>query len=310
MNKKLNLDKELSYYKHLSIPSGELRISIVAGCDMRCWYCHNEGQGDFTSQKLTVKEIREIVELGLRFGISKVRLTGGEPLIHKEIYEILHILKFEYKIRNVGVNTNGTKLSQGNIQKLVDLEVDSIVVGIDFFDAKISKDSHVGKSSQQIRNNVLNAKKAGLNVQIATVYANSDLDNILKMADWCLENKVLLKILEVSDSTIVKEIDKDFINLISTVENTFNLRLGKTIALNEVYGLHSNGTKILFFHSHCKVRECLECSRMHMRITSKGKAKPCILRSDTEFDILGKEGYDGMLKAIHNLGNPPENKAI
>jgi molybdenum cofactor biosynthesis enzyme MoaA len=48
MSNTLLFDEYLNYYRRINIPSGDLRISIVAGCNMRCYYCHNEGQGDFT----------------------------------------------------------------------------------------------------------------------------------------------------------------------------------------------------------------------------------------------------------------------
>lgn len=303
----MNIDTNLAYYKHLSIPSGELRISIVAGCDMRCWYCHNEGQGDFTSQKLSIEQIDEIVGLGKRFGISKVRLTGGEPLIHPRIFDILDMIKVKHQIRNVGINTNGTKLDALKSAKLKELNIDNVVVGLDYFDEKISKDSPVGKSSKQIRENILVAHGLGLNVQVATVCSESSIDNITNMVSWCLSNNILIKLLEVSDEKVATESSPYFLNVIKVVSKKFSLRLGKTVATNETYGINDNGSKVLFFHSHCKVRQCHECSLMHMRITSSGYAKPCILRTDTEFNVLGENRYSNLLKAIHNLGNPPEN---
>lgn len=299
-------ENSLNYYRHLNIPGGDLRVSITAACNMRCTYCHNEGQGDFKGHFMSLETLRSIVEMGLRYGINKVRLTGGEPLIHPQIFEMVRMLKSELKVNNVGINTNGVMLNPSLVQKLIDAELDIVVVGLDYFDSNVSKDSPRGKSSAMIRNHVLAAKKKGLNTQIASVYSNSDSENIVKMAEWCIDNDILLKVLEVSDENIVSATSTDFLDLIELLRTTFSLNLGKTVALNETYGVHTSGNKILFFHSHCRTRECHECSLMHMRVTTKGNAKPCILRTDTEYSLVSGDTDYAMRRAIHNLGNPPE----
>jgi molybdenum cofactor biosynthesis enzyme MoaA len=214
-------------------------------------------------------------------------------------------------IDNVGVNTNGISLKDRLVDALLTTGIDVIVVGIDYFGSKISKASNIGKSSIDILNNVLNAKTKGLNIQVATVYDERNHEDVFQLAKWCKDNNILLKILEVSDDTIAPETSEPFIQLIQDLRDNFCLKLGKTISLNEIYGMHDDGiNKILFFHSKCRVRECQECSQMHMRVTSSGMAKPCILRRDTEFDLLDSEkAFNNMARAVHNLGNPPEKAA-
>lgn len=299
-------EASLNYYRYLNIPGGDLRVSVTAECNMRCTYCHNEGQGNFRSEFMSLETLKSIVRMGLRYGINKVRLTGGEPLIHPQIFEMIRMLKSELKIRNVGVNTNGVMLTPQRIQKLTDGGLDVAVVGLDYFNADVSKDSPSGKSSEKILKHILTAKKMGLNTQVASVYSNSDPLNIIKMAEWCNENDILLKVLEVSDDNIVSTTSTEFLQIIEVMRLTFGLRLGKTVALNETYGLHGSGNKILFFHSHCRTRECYECSQMHMRVTAGGNAKPCILRTDTEYSLVSGDVDYAIRRAIHNLGNPPE----
>jgi len=308
MNRLLIIDDKLNYYRRTNIPSGDLRISIVAGCNMRCYYCHNEGQGDFTSVKLSKDDIRQIVQTGKLFGIHKVRLTGGEPLIHSELFEILKMIKFDLQIENVGINTNGILLTPTVIQELILCKTDVVVVGLDYFDSAVSKASKTGKKSKEILNNVAIAKELGLNVQIAAVFDENNYGDIFALANWCNLNNILFKVLEVSDDKIAPTSSESFIQLIHDLQQHFNLKLGKTVSLNEIYGIYESGNKILFFHSKCRIRECQECSQMHMRVTSQGKAKPCILRTDTEYSILDRNtSLLNMAKAVHNLGNPPEN---
>lgn len=302
-------EKELNHYKHLNIPGGDLRVSITAECNMRCTYCHNEGQGDFHPTYMPIATLRSVVEVGVKYGITKVRLTGGEPLIHPDILAMVRMLKTDFKIRDVGINTNGIRLTPQRIQRLIEEKLDVVVVGLDYFDASISKDSPQGRSSDIIRSHILKAKNMGLNVQIASVYSNSDPLDTIRMVEWCNKNNILLKLLEVSDDKIASTTSVEFLDIIEKLREIYSLRLGKTVALNETYGVHPSGNKVLFFHSHCRTRECNECSRMHMRVTTSGNAKPCILRTDTEYSLVTGDADYAMKRAIHNLGNPPEKEA-
>jgi len=298
--------ENLNYYRRLNVPGGDLRVSITAECNMRCVYCHNEGQGDFKADFMSLEALRSIVKIGLGYGINKVRLTGGEPLVHPQIVDMINMLKFELEVKNVGINTNGMMLVPSRNQKLINAGLDVAVVGLDYFNSEVSKDSPSGKSSEKILKQLLVAKEMGLNIQVAAVYSNSDPLNIIRLAEWCNHNDILLKVLEVSDNKIASSTSTEFLQLVKLMKMTFGLRMGKTVSLNETYGIHDSGNKILFFHSHCRIRECHECSQMHMRVTTKGNAKPCILRTDTEYSLVSGDVDYAMRRAIHNLGNSPE----
>ena len=82
------------YYRFLNIPAGDLRISITNACNMKCIYCHNEGQQNERVNFLTVDEIKFIVINAQKYGLMKVRLTGGDPLIHPQIHEICRMFGY------------------------------------------------------------------------------------------------------------------------------------------------------------------------------------------------------------------------
>jgi len=296
-----------NYFRHLNLPAGDLRISLVANCNMRCSYCHNEGQGDFRSLFLSREKVTSIIALAKPFGLKKVRFTGGEPLLHPDIVDICREVKQGHNIQNVGVNTNGTLLDP--LVELIEKQyIDTTVVGLDLFDSTISKLSPVGKSSQFVLGNILKVKEMGHNVQVACVY-NGDYDNVAKLAAWCIENEILLKILEISDDTTSQTTSGPFLEMFNRLIAEFSMRIGVTADLDEYYGVAGNGTKILFFHSHCRLRQCGQCSRLHLRVTANGKAKPCILREDNEVSLVGPDAEHNMKVAISNLGIPPEQRA-
>lgn len=293
------------YYRAVNVPSGDLRVSIVANCNMRCIYCHNEGQGDFAVRRLSLDQVRMVVERALPYGVRKVRLTGGEPLLHPQILDICTMLKRELSVPSVGVNTNGTRLPV-----LIEMYqrglLDQIVVGLDYFDRAVSKQSPIGLSSAAIRSNVRVLRGAGANVQIAMVF-DGDVSNVIRMARWCLDHDVLLKILEESGEDTADSATPEFQSMFLQVIEHFRFKVGVTADLGELFGVSDDGrTRILFFHSHCRVRECRQCANMHLRVTAEGRARPCLLRADTEFDLLSGDFDHNLRRAIHNLGVPPE----
>ena len=139
-----------SYYRFLNIPSGDLRISITNACNMNCVYCHNEGQSKESLYFLSLENIKDIVEKTKRYGLTKVRLTGGDPLVHPDILSICRMLKKDLKINNLGLNTNGYRACM--LEEICDEQLlDQVVIGMDFFDSNVSKNSLIGPSSKEIK---------------------------------------------------------------------------------------------------------------------------------------------------------------
>lgn len=300
----------LRYYRFGNIPGGDLRISITNQCNMSCVYCHNEGQKKDKNIFMTTSDFNSVLSLGVRFGAYKIRITGGEPLINKDLCSMLYSAKNTPGVRTVGINTNGILLNRELIDYFSSVGLDNLVFGVDCVDSEISKKSKVGVSSNSILNKILDAKRAGINVQIACTFDGDNEAAIIGLVRWCFKNSVLLKILELSNEETAENTSMSYMRLVTNIVSEFNLSLGKTIPFNEYFGIHDNGVRVLFFHSHCRIRECKACANMHMRITSDGNAKPCILRTDTQQNILTGDVELAMCKALHNLGNPPENPPV
>lgn len=293
-------------YRRLNIPAGDLRVSITNGCNMACEYCHNEGQSNDDIKFMTLDRFKYIIENAVNYGVFKVRITGGEPLLHQHLDEILRFLREGYPNIEIGLNTNGLLR-----EKLIDIcskrLVDRIVLGMDFYDANISKKSPIGISSNLIRNMVIDLKKYGVKTEIAVVYDNNK-DDIIRLVEWGLNNSVVVKVIEKTYEINCMP-GNDFFQLISEMKEKFNLKCGITADLREYY-LTNDITKVKFFQSHCNRQECDVCSRLHMRVTSDGDAEPCIWRKDTLFSLVEGDFGLSMCRAIANLGNGPQNPVI
>ena len=294
-------------YRMLNIPSGDLRISVTNGCNMRCTYCHNEGQTETEVKYLSVNEVKTIVCNAMKFGLHKVRITGGEPLIHPNIEEILEVLRDEVCFSNVGLNTNGV---YGEKLLLICERglVNRVVVGIDYYDCEISKKSCIGVSSKQIKETVLQLKKMGVNVEVAVVFVQNS-EEIFALVQWGLENQLVIKVIEKSDFWDHSFSEQPYNKLLLDIQKRFQLKLGITADLHEYY-LSNGKTRVKFFQSHCNRNECGICQRLHMRVSCDGMAMPCINRADLTFPLLQGDFDENMNRAIANLGNRPGNDVV
>jgi cyclic pyranopterin phosphate synthase len=271
---------------------------------MNCDYCHNEGQMKKNTSFLSINNLRYIASSALRYGLVKARLTGGEPLLHPECHEMIRMLKKELSIPSVGLNTNGV-LFDKLLLIASDGLLDNVVVGVDYAENHISKKSSWGLSSTKILNNILELKKIMQNVTIACVY-DGNKERLAGLVDWCIQHEVVLKILEVSDDKVSSGINRDFISMIEYILERFNLRLGMIDTLSEYFGMIANEPNVYFFHSHCRLRECDICARIHIRVTSRGNIKSCILNK-IEYPLLPPADFDDSIrKVVHGLGYTPE----
>ncbi|MGM0477187.1 MAG: radical SAM protein, partial [Pseudomonadota bacterium] len=91
-----------------------LRISLTDRCDLRCTYCMPEGFRDFESpdEWLTVDELERVVAAFGRLGTQRIRLTGGEPLVRRELTDIAGRLGVLPGIEDLSLSTNAVRLAR------------------------------------------------------------------------------------------------------------------------------------------------------------------------------------------------------
>lgn len=277
----------------LQLPKNEFRISITSGCNMKCVYCHNEG--NHVINQLSKDDIESLIKNSYDLGLEQVRITGGEPLIHKEIFDICQMLAEKYHLK-VGINTNIIE-----IEKLMYMInkgwIYRVVVGLDYFDAPISKQSPIGISSKQALENILRVKESGVNVTISTVY-NGDYDNLYKLVNWAHENKIRIKILEEVKNEIADAPDSNYLEMKAKILNDFNLVGRYDDKFKEWHGMDGDFTAVTFFHSHCRIRECDVCKKMHLRVTSCGSLKQCIQSEEDDVDFRQGNIRENIIKAL------------
>ena len=290
-------------YSHLNIPSGDLRFSITSYCNMNCSYCHNEGGR--AKNELPFKDVMRIIEGAMNYGVKSIRLTGGEPLIHKDIFTICQEIKTKYPHVSLGVNTNAVEIH--TLLQLITLGyLNKIAVGIDYFDAPISKNSSIGLSSKEILDNIMRIKNAGGNVDLSVVY-NGDLDTIEKLVEWCFQKNIFIKILEIITNETASQPDKAYQEMANHIIDRYQLEVRYNITKRKYFAVSSNNNGIAFLNSHCRLRECEICARLHMRVSSEGSARVCLYANTPDFSLLDDEMFHRNFRAaVTYLGTSPE----
>jgi cyclic pyranopterin phosphate synthase len=159
------------YNRHINY----LRISVTDRCNLRCRYCMPEEDVQWLNQDdiLSFEEIVEVVRSSTLMGINKIRLTGGEPLVRKDIVRLVGMIAEIKDVKDLALTTNGIHLSElaGELRSAGLMRVN---VSLDTLDPVKFKDLTRGGNIQQVFNGIQAAIEAGLDpVKINCVVSGS-----------------------------------------------------------------------------------------------------------------------------------------
>lgn len=178
-----------------------LRVSVTDRCDFRCVYCMSE---DMTflpkSELLTLEELDRLCSTFVNMGVRKLRITGGEPLVRRDIMWLFRQLGRHLdsgQLEELTVTTNGSQLSRF-AQELYDCGVRRVNVSLDTLNADKFKAITRWGRFEQVMAGMEAAKKAGLQVKLNTVALKGVNDDELhNLVRWCGEEGFDLTFIEV-----------------------------------------------------------------------------------------------------------------
>lgn len=177
-----------------------LRLSITDRCDLRCAYCMPERM-TFLPRK-DVLSLEELHDLALGFidrGISKIRLTGGEPLVRRDMMELVRALgrRIGHGLEELTLTTNGTRLTEFADQ-LYDAGVRRINVSLDTLDRAKFAELTRRDSLPQVLEGLAAAKAAGLQVKLNTVALKGvNQPELPRLISWAHEQGFDITLIEV-----------------------------------------------------------------------------------------------------------------
>lgn len=191
----------------LNRPLRDLRISVTDRCNFRCTYCMPKevfGPGyNYLSKEelLTFEEITRIVMIFSRFGLRKVRLTGGEPLLRQELKSLVQNLRTKIPDLEIALTTNGVLLPQKS-QILKDAGLDRVTVSLDSLDDKVFKQiNDVNIPVEKVLQGIRAAEDAGFSPLKINMVVERGLNegDILPMAKYFRGTGHILRFIEFMD---------------------------------------------------------------------------------------------------------------
>ena len=176
-----------------------LRLSVTDRCDLRCTYCLPKGFKGFEEPKhwLTFDEIERLLGAFARLGTARIRLTGGEPLLRRNLPELAMRIARLPGIRDLSLSTNATRLSR-YAQDLKAAGVSRINVSLDSLDRACMEKITGRDSLPQILDGIMAGKAAGFDpIKINMVAMRGVNENeIDAMVAFCIEHGFILRLIE------------------------------------------------------------------------------------------------------------------
>jgi cyclic pyranopterin phosphate synthase len=288
--------------RHLSY----LRVSITDRCNLRCLYCAPEGRipklrhGDI----LSYEEILRLVSIGIRLGIRKVRVTGGEPLVRKGVVSFLSRLTRLRELEDVSLTTNGVLLA-ANAQRIFDAGIRRVNISLDSLNpAKYAQITGYDKFDQ-VWEGIQQASNIGftpIKLNVVAMRGIND-DEIMDFGKLTLDHPFHVRFIEYmpignSRASAQEQIlAPDIYKLIS--------RIGPLVP---VPGDHNDGPARRYrllgasgeigFISALSHHFCDHCNRL--RLTADGRLRACLLSDHHEplKEALRKGASDDQLANI------------
>lgn len=265
-----------------------LRISITDRCNLRCFYCMpEEGIQKLNHDDiLTFEQLYPIVEVAVELGISKIRITGGEPLVRKGIVNFIEKISKLSGLKDIAMTTNGILLER-YAQELKEAGLHRLNISLDTLkEDRYKMITRWGELNQVLRG-IEATEKAGLSpikINVVAMRGIND-DEIEDFARLTKEKPYHVRFIELMPMGEAEEIEGErFI----TNEEILN-RLPDLIPLiNEdgsgpaKYYKLPNSKGSIGFISPMSNHFCKSCNRI--RLTADGKIKPC-LHSNFEIDL-------------------------
>lgn len=264
-----------------------LRISVTDRCNLRCCYCMPEGVQDVGMKNiLTFEEIWEIVRTGVSLGITRIRITGGEPLVRKGCVDLIRGIREIPRVETITMTTNGVLL--GNYGKqLKEAGVDGVNISLDTLDPEEFYKITGKRELQEVLAGIRAAKAAGLPVKLNAVN-RKELDPI-PLVRYAQEENLPLRFIEMMPVGYGKKyVGRSNEELRETLEAV----CGKAECMTnrEELSRLGSGPAVYYQFSDLKVpvgfisaihgKFCDTCNRV--RLTAEGYLKLCLCYDEGE----------------------------
>lgn len=273
-----------------------LRISVTDRCNLRCLYCMPEEGLDWfpKEQILSFEEIERLVKIFASLGIKKIRLTGGEPLVRKDLHLLIQKLNAIPQIQDIGMTTNGLLLKK-YAQELFESGLKRINISLDSLDPKIFFEMTRRDQLQDVIEAIKEAQRIGfspIKINLVPMRGMNDHE-ILEFGHFSRDENLEVRFIEfmpigadewtLDDVIPTQKIKETLSQIAPLIEVSHDERL----PADEF--TFADGKGRVGFISSVTEPFCGSCNRV--RITADGKFRTCLFSiEETDFLALLREG--------------------
>lgn len=176
-----------------------LRLSVTDRCDLRCTYCLPKGHKGFEDPAhwLTFDEIERLARVFAKRGVSRIRLTGGEPLLRRNLPELAHRLASIEGIDDLSLSTNATQLEH-QARDLKQAGIGRINISLDSLNPELIEKT----TGRNVLRNILSGIDAAVEVGFSAIKINMVVlpgvneNEIEPMVEFCMERGLILRLIE------------------------------------------------------------------------------------------------------------------
>jgi cyclic pyranopterin phosphate synthase len=278
-----------------------LRVSITDRCNERCTYCMPHELQEWLPREeiLTFEETLRLIRIAAELGVSKIRITGGEPLTRRGVLGLIRELPRIPGLHDIGLSTNGTLLAREvepqvtMAQALRTASVRSVNISLDTLDRRVYSEI----TGRDLHMQVLEGIDAAITAEFTQIQLNTVLmrgrneDQLIPLIEFAAARNLILRFIEMMPVSTREVLDEE--NFISTIEakRRIESHFGSLIREPEFrtngpatyYQIPGRQQRIGFIGAMTNLHFCESCNKL--RLTCDGKLRPC-LGSYLEFDIM------------------------
>jgi cyclic pyranopterin phosphate synthase len=271
-------------------PLLNLRIAITAKCNLKCSYCHGEGEkkpNKNGTREMRTEEIVHIAKIAVDLGISRIKLTGGEPLARNDAVDIVKGISVLPGLTDLSMTTNGTLLAP-LARKLYASGLKRVNISLSTLDREV----YNGLTGGRVED-VLRGVKAAVEVGFSPVKLNmlilkgTNECAVPEMIEFATQTGTVLQLIELEPINMTSKYYSEKHKTLEEYETILKQKAVKIATRQFMQNRH------IYYLPHVRVEVirpientefCLHCTRL--RVTSDGKLKPCLMRNDNLTDIL------------------------
>jgi len=276
---------KMKIYDNYNRPVTSLRISITTKCNLNCFYCHRDGIVP-SSREMTADEIEKVCEVASQLGITKIRLSGGEPLLRNDIITIIEKINAT-GFKDIAITTNGILLEKYS-NKLKKAGLNRVNVSLDTLNPTTYKFITGKNQLEKVKRGIKSAVVAGLYpIKINMVIMKGiNSHEIWEMFQFCRQQGAILQLIELleTEQCSNKGLEKYHYNFVKIEKKLAKIadRVKTRNFMQDRKKYYIDGGELEIVKPIDNTQFCENCTRM--RITPEGKLKPCFLKNDNLID--------------------------